>query len=150
MGPLCPVLACPSCRASSVSSLLGSAACDVIVPIVSLIVSPYGFPSPFAPSSDTVGGACVCFLLRCLFVSARRGIIPALATHPTTVLIMLACAFASDCGGGGSLAYRLGSSAHPFRSHPPRPIDTRNGENGGAGLFSCLMLVSGLPDHSIA
>lgn len=31
------------------------------------------------------------------------------------------------------LSARLYQSAHPFRSHPPRPIDTGNGENDGAG-----------------
>lgn len=41
---------------------------------------------------------------------------------------------ASDCGNGCCGSYLLAyQSASPFRSHPPRLIDTRNGENDGAG-----------------
>lgn len=53
---------------------------------------------------------------------------------------MLACSVASDCVRGiGSRSYLLGyQSAHPFRSHSPRPIDTGNGENGGANFVLVL------------
>ena len=127
--------ACPSRRASSVFPLSDHAARDVIVPIAPLIVSPYGFSSPLAPSLDTIGGE-GCLPLAVPFLSARRGIIPAFASHPDAH--RFAClshrpmpintrggaspSVVFDCGRGvGSRSYRLCyQSAHSLRQCSPR------------------------------
>lgn len=119
---------------------------DVIVPIAPLIVSPYGFPSPLAPFLDTPGGEGCLLGLAVPFMSARRDIIrPRYSSNRSSPRLLTAHRPIPINTWGVSVyrlltavdgccdSYRLSyQSAHPFRSHPPRPIDTGNGENGGA------------------
>lgn len=61
MGPLAPCLLArpiPSCLIRL--AITRHASRDVIVPIVSLIISPYGFSSLLTPSSDTTSGEGAC------------------------------------------------------------------------------------------
>ena len=121
---------------------------DVIVPIVSLIVSPCVSSSPLAPPSDTPGGEGCLLGLAVPFMSARRGIIrPRFSSNRSSPRLLACCPMpinhwgrlrrsVSDCGDDCCVSYLLGyQSAPSFRSHPPRPIDTRTGENDGAGFL---------------
>lgn len=96
-------------------------------------------PSP-RPSTRRAGSVGACFLLRCLFVSARRDIIRTRFSSNRPSPRLLACPVASDCygmRGFSCLSARL--SIRPSVSFlPPRLIDTRNGTNGGAGLFPVI------------
>ena len=92
-----------------------------------------------------------CLPLRCLFVSARRGIVPFLLppsasshrrfSHPTCVSSVHQSRSLSGWVSSAAAyrSHRLGclSVRSPRVSHPPRLIDTGSGENGGAS-FACL------------
>lgn len=104
---------------------------------------PTGSHRPSPRHLDTTGGEGLLASPAMPFMSARRGIIRLrfvsrrssprlLAPMPITINLGGCLRLsASDCVG--SRAYRLVyQSAHPLRSHPPRPIDTGNGENDGA------------------
>ena len=65
--------------------------------------------------------------------SSPRLLAPSPPVHQSRERLRLS---ASDCGNGCCGSYLLGyQSAPSFRSHPPRPIDTGNGENDGAGFL---------------
>lgn len=108
---------------------------DVIVPIATLIVSPYGFSSPLAPSLDTTSGEGVLAWLAGPFMSARRGMLSCyrFSSRRSSSRLLASSSHAhqsrgaspsvvSDCGRGvGSRAYRLCyQSAHPLRQCSPR------------------------------
>lgn len=77
---------------SSVFPLTRFATHDVIVPIVSLIVSPYGFSSPIAPFFDTPGGEGCLLGLAVLFMSAHRGIIrPRYSSNRSSPRLLAPC-----------------------------------------------------------
>lgn len=114
---------------------------DVIVPIVSLIVSPYVSSSPLAPSPDTPGGEGCLLGLAVPFMSARRGIIrPRFSSNRSSPRLLACCPMpinhwgrlrrsVSDCGDDCCVSYLLG---YPIRPSVPPPFapPNRHGERG--------------------
>lgn len=156
------VLACPPRRASSVLPLHGTPLVMSIVPIVSLIVLPYGSSSPLAPSPDTPGGEGCLLPPAVPFMSARRDIIRhrfssnrssprLLAPSPPHTHQSWGSSFTSDCG-----ERRLFPIGSPLSIRPSVPFMlapfNRHGERGErrGELFPCLMRSSGLSIPSIA
>lgn len=137
---------------------------DVIVPIASLIVSPYCFSSLLAPSSDTTGGEECLLGLAVSFMSARLGIIspryssnhpsprllaPSPHTHQSRGSVVSVCRLLTAAGRRLScLSARL--SIRPSAPLPFAPSN-RHGERGErrGGLFSCLVRASSRPAPSI-
>lgn len=107
---------------------------------IRLLIVPRPVPR-HARRGEVLANRCGAFHVRTMRYNPPSLLIPLLATSPHVYQSRWRLR-RSVLTAGMATAAPIGSarlSAHPLRSHPPRPIDTRNGENDGAGLSSCLM-----------